>query len=149
VFDYLADLGNHWRIARRFVDVVDLDGPAPRAPADTGTIRLRGPLGVRRTARIKMTAARAPRLMIGTAEIGSRTRARVSWTLARRLHDTRVRLSAEVDDAGALDRAMLALGGRRWLERRFAETLSALAHELAPAGGDAAQEDDRSVVDVS
>jgi hypothetical protein len=130
VFDFLSDLGNHWRLARCFIDVIELDAGRPGGAPDSATVRLRGPLGLRRIARTKVTAARAPRLMIGTAELGTRTRARVSWTLARRLHETRVRLTAEVDGAGRIDRAMLALGGRRWLERRFADTLAALVEEL-------------------
>jgi hypothetical protein len=149
VFGYLSDLGNHWRLARRFIDVVELDGPEGGAPADRGVVRLHGPLGVRRTARTKVTAARSPRLMIGTAEIGSKTRARVSWTLARRMHATRVRLAAEVDAAGPLDRAMLALGGRRWLERRFAGTLAALAQQLSPAADEGAPADRAAVADVT
>ena len=133
VFEFLSDLGNHWRLARSFIDVIELDGGRPGGTPDSATVRMRGPLGLSRMARTKVTAARAPRLMIGTAEVGSRTRARVSWTLARRLNETRVRLSAEVDGAGRIDRAMLALGGRRWLERRFADTLAALADELRAA----------------
>ena len=130
VFDFLSDLGNHWLLASRFVEVVELDRSSPGAPCDSGIVRLRGPLGLRRTAHTKVTAARAPRLMIGTAEVPGGTRARVSWTLARRLGETRVRLSAEVDCARWLDRLLLALGGRRWLERRFQETLEALGADL-------------------
>jgi hypothetical protein len=130
VFDFLSTLGNHWRIARCFIEVIELDSSLPGGEPDSATVRLRGPLGVSRIARTKVTAARAPRLLIGTAELGSRTRARVSWTLARRLTETRVRLSAEVDGAGALDRALLAVGGRTWLERRFAQTLDTLVEEI-------------------
>jgi hypothetical protein len=133
VFELLSDLGNHWRLASCFVDVIDLDSSRPGGVPDRATVRLRGPLGVSRTVRTKVTAARSPRLLIGTAEIGSRTHARVSWTLARRLNETRVRLSAEVDGAGPADRAMLALGGRRWLERRFTQTLDALVEEMSTA----------------
>jgi hypothetical protein len=130
VFDFLSDLGNHWRLASRFVEVVELDRSNPDGPCDSGIVRLRGPLGLRRTATTKVTAARPPRLMIGTAEVAGGTRARVSWTLARRLGETRVRLSAEVDCPSSLDRLLLALGGRRWLEHRFRETLASLATEL-------------------
>jgi hypothetical protein len=130
VFDFLSDLGNHWRLAICFVEVIELGAGRPGGAPDSATVRLRGPLGLSRIAQTKVTAVRAPRLMIGTAEVGSRTRARVSWTLARRLNETRVRLSAEVDGAGPFDRAMLALGGRRWLERRFADTLAALTSEM-------------------
>jgi Polyketide cyclase / dehydrase and lipid transport len=130
VFDFLSDFANHCRLASRFVEVVELESARNGGAADRGVVRLRGPLGLRRTASTKVTAARPPRLMIGTAEIAGGTRARVSWTLARRLGDTRVRLAAEVDCTSRLDRLLLALGGRRWLERRFEETIEALAGAL-------------------
>jgi Polyketide cyclase / dehydrase and lipid transport len=133
VFGFLSDLGNHWRLASRFVEVVELESAGNGGSADRGRVRLRGPLGMRRTARTRVTAARPPRLLIGVAEIPGGTRARVSWTLASRLGETRVRLAAEVEDARPLDRLLLALGGRRWLERRFSETLDALASELGVA----------------
>ena len=130
VFAFLSDLGNHWRLASRVVEVVERESARNGDAANRGVVRLRGPLGMRRTARTTVTAARPPRLMIGTAEIAGGTRARVSWTLAARLGQTRVRLAAEVENARRLDRLLLALGGRRWLERRFHETLAALAAEL-------------------
>jgi hypothetical protein len=130
VFDFLSDLGNHWLLASRFVEVVELQSSQPGSPPDSGTVRLRGPFGMRRTARTRVTAARPPRLMLGTAEVADGARARVSWTLARRLGQTRVRLAADIEGTGRLDRVLLRLGGRRWLERRFEETLEALAAEL-------------------
>jgi hypothetical protein len=135
VFAFLSDLGNHWRLASRFVEVVELESARNGDSADRGVVRLRGPLGLRRTARTTVTAARAPRLMIGTAEISGGTRARVSWTLGQWLGQTRVRLSAEVDHMSRPDRLLLALGGRRWLEHRFRETLAALAAELQAREG--------------
>lgn len=130
VFDFLDDLANHWRLVDRFVEVIELDGPLGRPP-ESGLVRLCGPLGVRRTVRTRVTAARRPRLIIGTAELGDHTRARVSWTLAGRLGQTRVRLAAEVEHASMLDRLLLALGGRAWLRRRFAHGLEALAARFA------------------
>ena len=130
VFAFLADLGNHWIVADRFVEVIDLHRPGG-IRAEGGEVRLRGPLGVRRTVTTRVVAAKAPRLLIGTAELGSGTRARVSWALAGHLESTRVRLAASVERAGALDRALLALGGRWWLRRRFAATLDGLVEEFA------------------
>ena len=141
VFDFLSRLENHWRIAGRFVDVVSLDEASHGAAG--GTVRMHGPLGVRRSARTTVTAVRAPRLLIGVAELPGGTRARVSWTLAGRLGQTRVRLAAHVEHASPLDRALLALGGRAWLRRRFGDTLAELQRELA-ADRDAAVEAPRS-----
>ena len=144
VFDFLSDLRNHWRVTDRFVEVRSL-GASDGVRTDSGRVRVRGPFGLGRTATTRVVASRPPRLMIGTAEIGPRTRARVSWTLAGRLGSTRVRLVAEIEDASPLDRLLLALGGRWWLRRRFASTLDHLAREMgsrsraAEPGGRAAR----------
>jgi carbon monoxide dehydrogenase subunit G len=76
VFDFLSDLENHWRLVDRFVEVPELN-------ADGALVRLRGPLGVRRTVRTRVTETRRPRLIVGTAELRGSTCARVTWTLAR------------------------------------------------------------------
>src|SRR4051812_21229754 len=128
VFDFLSDLANHWRLVDRFVEVLSLDG-------DSAVVRLRGPLGVRRTVHTHVTAERSPRLIIGVAELPSGTRARVSWTLAGRMGQTRVRLAAEVEHAGPLDRLLLALGGRVWMRRRFSFGLERLAERFASGDG--------------
>ena len=128
VFDFLCDLGNHWRLVDRLVTVVSLEGDPP----DRAVVRLRGPLGVRRTVHTHVTASRAPRLLIGVAEMGE-TRALVSWTLAPHLgRHTRVRLAAEVERAGTLDRLLLACGGRAWMRRRFGYGLTRLAERFQP-----------------
>jgi hypothetical protein len=130
VFAFLADLGNHWMVTDRFVSVVDLHGPE-QGPADGGVVRLRGPLGVRRTVTTRVAASKPPRLLIGTAQIGAVTRARVSWALASHGESTRVRLAAAVERASALDRVLLRVGGRLWLARRFEATLDGLVEEFA------------------
>lgn len=137
VFEFLSDLEHHWRLVDRFVQVRELDGPDGQA-ADGGVVRLRGPLGVRRTARTRVTESQPPRLIIGTAEMGSATRAVVSWTLEAERGQTRVRLAASVERAGTLDRLLLALGGRRWMRRRFEAALERLAARFAGLGTPAA-----------
>ena len=140
VFAFLADLGNHWMVADRFVSVVDLHGPE-QGPADGGVVRLRGPLGVRRTVTTRVVASKPSRLLIGTAEIEGGTRARVSWSLAEHRGATRVRLAAAIERASALDRLLLRVGGRAWLQRRFDATVDGLVEEFASgrrgAGGQA------------
>ena len=121
VFAFLSDLSNHWRLVDRFVDVLSLEDSA-------GLVRLRGPFGVRRTVRTRVTRSDEPSLIVGTAELGRRTRAIVSWEIEPRdTATTRVRLTAEVERASWPDRLLLALGGRMWLRRRFAFGLSRLA----------------------
>jgi len=126
VFEFLSDLGNHWLLTDRYVHVVSLDGSAG------GVVRIRGPLGwPRRSARTHVKAMRAPRLIIGVAELGDGTRARVSWTLATRGDRTRVRLAAEIERAAPVDRLLLALGGRHYMQRAFADALAQLAERFA------------------
>jgi len=126
-FAFLADLANHWRLIDRWARIDDVAGDGRSA-----IVRLRGPLGMRRTARTQVVAAVAPFAMVGEARVGRRTVGRVRWTLARDGAGTQVTLAAHVPAAGPLDRALLALGGRRWLRRRFAGALALLAAE-APA----------------
>jgi uncharacterized protein YndB with AHSA1/START domain len=125
VFEFLCNLENHWLLADRHVSVVSLNGDG-----DGGVVRINGPLGLRRTAHTQVTASRRPRLMIGTAELGDGTRARVSWTLASRMNQTRVRLAATVEHASPLDRVLLALGGRFWMRRMFRHTLDHLVERF-------------------
>ena len=94
---------------------------------------MRGPFGLARTAATRVEGTRPPDQMFGAADVGARTHARVTWTLAPAGGGTEVTLAAEVERDSALDRLLLAAGGRRWLERRFQEVLEALAERLAPA----------------
>ncbi len=129
-FDYLRDLENHWRIAGRFMEVLSLSGP-PGAH-DGGLLRLHGPCGLRRTVRTSIAELDPPESIVGVAEAGQRTRARVSWHLEPAGEGTRVTLRVAVDEAARADRLLLALGGRRWLRRRLRLVLRALAQ--TPAG---------------
>ena len=126
VFDFLADLENHCGLADRFIEVVQLDR-APDGRANGGRVRMRGPFGVGRTAATRVLAAEAPRLMVGTAELGRRTRAFVRWKLSGSDGGTRVRLEARIDRTGAFDRLLLMVGARAWLEPRFSAVLQRLA----------------------
>jgi hypothetical protein len=125
LFELLADLENHWRLAAGFIEVETLDWDEEGRSVG-GRVRMRGPLGLRRTATTRVLAADPERGLVGMAEIGSRTRAFVRWRLRPAGSGTDVRLEATVDRAGLLDGLLLRLGGRRWLERRFAGALEAV-----------------------
>jgi uncharacterized protein YndB with AHSA1/START domain len=112
VFHFLSELENHWALAGRWVEVVALED-------STGRVRIRGPLGLRRTASTKVIDAEPNRVMHGVAELSGGTRARIAWELSEEADGTSVRLSAEVDHATLPDRILLALGGRTWMARRF------------------------------
>jgi hypothetical protein len=133
VFAFLSRLENHWRLAGPWIDVVHLQGSPDGG--DGGAVRIRGPLGLSRTARTAVLRADPPREMCGRAEVGSRTRARVTWTLAPEDGATRVHLEAEVEEAGALDRLLLSLGGEAWLRGRFRAVLSRLAELFSDGFG--------------
>lgn len=132
VFVFLSALENHWTVAGRWVQLVRLD-----PDAEGGRVRIHGPVGMRRTATTRVHATDPPRSIRGSARLGA-TCAQVSWTLlARGAGSTEVRLAAVVVRAGRLDRALLALGGARWMRRLFTITLARLAAEVpahAPIG---------------
>jgi uncharacterized protein YndB with AHSA1/START domain len=135
LFAFLSDLENHWRVADRFVEVVSLDGP-PGA-RHGGAVKVKGPLGLARTASTTVEETESPSRLMGRADVPPGTTARVRWTLTPEDGGTRVELAAEVERASVLDRVMLALGGRRWLEARFRGTLDRLALEAGIRGAPA------------
>jgi uncharacterized protein YndB with AHSA1/START domain len=129
LFAYLADLEQHWQLADRFIEVVSLERPQG-GPARGGVVRMRGPLGISRVARTQVVEAHPPTKLSGSATVGAGTEARVSWTLTPAGDRTRVRLEATVDHASLLDRLLLMLGGRRWMDRRFAGILATLEQRV-------------------
>jgi hypothetical protein len=129
VFAFLADRNNHWQLAGRRIEPLEIGEDAKGQLS--GVVAIRGPFGVRRKARTRIVTMREPRLLGGIAEIGGRTRAEVRWDLDELPgRGTRVVLSASVSSAGRLDRLLLGLGGRVWMERVFAGTLELLAGQL-------------------
>ena len=124
VFAFLSDLENHWKLTGRWVEAVALDH-------SNGTVRIHGPLGLRRTARTIVVDAEPDRVMHGTAVLSGGTVARIAWELGEAPRGSSVRLSAEIDQAALPDRALLALGGRAWMKRRFQAILARLEEQVA------------------
>lgn len=89
-------------------------------------MRIRGPLGLSRVARTRVVAAEEPRELRGRAEIGRGTVGAVRWTIEPSGGGSRVTLSAVVEEAQLFDRAILVLGGKRFLRRGFADALAQL-----------------------
>ena len=118
LYERLADLRGHWQLAGRWVQPLELR-------EDGGIVRVVGPAGLHRTIHTTLTDAREPERVAGEARIG-RTRAAIQWLLEENGSGTIVTLRADVLETGGLDRAMLALGGRRWMQGRFAATLERL-----------------------
>jgi uncharacterized protein YndB with AHSA1/START domain len=124
VFRFLSELHNHWKLTGRWVEAVMLDD-------SNGRVRIHGPLGLRRTATTVVVDAQPDHLIEGTAELSGGTRARIAWELSEDAGGTAVRLSADVDHASLPDRTLLALGGERWMTRRFDAILARLDEQFA------------------
>ncbi len=77
--------------------------------------------------------------MRGTGTIESRMSGSVRWRLEEEGAQTRVHLSAGVENASPFDQGLLALGGRAWLERRFLDVLHCLAERFSEGEGEAAR----------
>jgi hypothetical protein len=118
LYALLADLRGHWDLAGRWVHALELR-------ADGGTVRVRGPVGLRRTVSTELVALDAPQRVAGLAHSGA-TRAAISWDLAPSDGGTLVTLRADLLQTGPLDGLLLTLGGRAWMKRRFAATLQRL-----------------------
>ena len=123
VFEFLADLRNHWRLERRFLEVEDM-------VSDGGTIRLTGPLRMSRKARTRVLEATPPSRVAGRADLRGGTVGLVSWEIRPSEGGALVRLAAEVPHASIPDRVFLVLGGRRWFRSLFEQALENLEAEL-------------------
>lgn len=123
VFRFLSQLENHWKLADRWIEVVELDD-------GSGRVRIRGPLGLRRTARTTVVDTEADHLIHGTAELSGGTVAKIAWHLNEDASGTSVRLVGQVERVAAADRMLLALGGERWLRHRFSRILETLARQF-------------------
>ena len=121
VFAFLADLRNHWQLSRRFAELEQIDGDR-----QGGRVRIRGPLGLSRVATTRVEGAVPTREVRGHAAVGRSTVGAVRWTIEPSDGGSRVTLAAEVVRASALDRVVLALGGRLLLQRMFAEAVEQL-----------------------
>ena len=131
VFDFLADLRNHALLSPGSVQLGSLE--SQNGLPIQAIVRLRGPLAIRRAARTAIVDARHPAVIRGRARIGRRTRASITWTIAGRENHSSVSLLVAVEEASFLDGMLLRLGGRRWLQRRFADALARLGDQLAGA----------------
>jgi hypothetical protein len=130
VFTFLSDLDKHWLLADRSIELISLE--AQDGVRQGGTVRLHGPLALHRTARTRVLDMSPPDELVGSAELGRRTRALVRWTLSPRGNRTTVRLSATVLTLAVSDRLLLAAGGKPWLRARFAATIARLAEQVGP-----------------
>jgi hypothetical protein len=78
-----------------------------------------------------VTTAIAPRRFGGTVTASTRTQAGAWWTVEPSAGGALVALQAQIFPRGIVDRVLLALGGRWWLERRCRRVVARLGVELA------------------
>lgn len=116
LYAFLAALDNHWLLTDRFVSLVSLHGPVQSRTG--GEITIRGPWGLHRHARMWLEADDHPERLAGTALVGRRTVAHVTWALTPVAGGTAVELAASILEASVLDRALLLVASP-WLQRRF------------------------------
>jgi hypothetical protein len=128
LYAFLATLDNHWLLTDRFVSLVRLHGPAQSRTG--GEITIRGPWGLRRHARTWLDTDEHGSRLVGTAVVGRRTVARVTWALTAIPGGTDVALTASVLAASPLDRALLIVAAP-WLRRRFLAAILRLEQEAA------------------
>jgi hypothetical protein len=128
LYGFLAALDNHWLLTDRFVSLVRLHGPVQSRTG--GEITIRGPWGLRRHARTWLDADEHALRLVGTAVVGRRTVARVTWALTPIAGGTDVELAVAVLAAGLIDRALLVVAGP-WLRRRFLEAIVRLEEQVA------------------
>lgn len=130
VFGFLGELENHWRLSPCF-QVLELDRNDLGA-ATGGTIRVRGPIGLRRTVRTRVEEVDPPTGMRGSA-VAEGMRAEVSWQIESGAGACVVTLSVRVVRPSWRDRTLFALGGTRWLRRQFEGILEELGEQVAAA----------------
>jgi len=126
LFGFLCSSNHHARLEVPGISLLALD--AGGGSLRGGLVSVGGPLGLRRLVRTRVVLIDPPARLAGHARLDSGTEAHVSWTL-RRCGDraTAVELTAVLGPVARVDSLLLALGGRGWLRRRFAETLGRLA----------------------
>ena len=78
VFSYIARLENHWELTDGSIEVMAMHRAPSGGPAVGGRLRLRGPVGIRRTVRIRVLGREPPNRHEGMAGGGGPTAARVS-----------------------------------------------------------------------
>jgi hypothetical protein len=126
LYEFLSTLDNHWLLADRFVSLVRLHGPVDSRTG--GEITICGPWGLRRHARTWLDVDEDGLRLVGTAVVGRRTLARVTWTLTPIPGGTDVELTASILTAGLLDRALLLVAAP-WLRRRFLGAIERLEEQ--------------------
>jgi uncharacterized protein YndB with AHSA1/START domain len=119
VFNLLETFDHHLDLVSERVERLERYQEGPR-------VRLRGPLGVSRTVRTRLTYARRPESIVGRIDAGGRTRGTVRWSIQRSGAGSWVQVEGRAEALGWMDRLLAILGGRRWLNRSIELALERL-----------------------
>ncbi len=131
VREFLSDPVNQWRLASGFADVVGLQPAGARCDA-----RLRLPLGARLRASLYVKGSRTARVLTAEVKLRRTTVAWATWILTSYRGTTEVDLAVHLKSRSLGARLVLRLGGRRWIARRLALALAALATTSARVAED-------------
>lgn len=123
IFEYLEELERHLELIS--------DRALPESVTPTGSrLRLRGPLGIGRTVSTTLTHSQAPHSIVGRARVGGRTHGTVRWSIEPSGQGSWVQVVAGAETIGLVDRVLLTIGGRRWLERSLELALERLEDRM-------------------
>jgi uncharacterized protein YndB with AHSA1/START domain len=130
IFAFLAEPDRHWQLLGRRLE------PLRAYDGERSQVRLRGPLGIRRTLWIRLATERPPHELVGRVEAGGgATIGTVRWLVeAAGPIASAVELTAGTELAGWLDRLLLLAGGAHWLRRSLELTLAALDERVGRPG---------------
>jgi hypothetical protein len=136
VFAFLDHLENHQRLAPSSIEMLYLH--TGRDGGVHALIRLRGPLGVERTARTDLWPTPVEsEYVAGRAAIGARTEASVTWMIEADRRGSVVTVLVSVLSTDLRDGFLLRVGARRWVAGQLRNALDRLSEELAPAAANA------------
>jgi hypothetical protein len=129
IFPLLCDLDRHHHLTDGGMRILRLDGQRGRRTG--GLVELRGPLGIKRLVRTRVSGAEPGRRLWGIAETQQGARAHVEWRLRPCDHDrTSVQVRIRVEATNWPERLLLALGGRTWLRARMRAALRRMGQQL-------------------
>ena len=130
VFAFLDRLDRHFHLLGSRAEL--------RVDGSTGAlVRLRGPAGLRRSARTSVVHSRAPESIVGLAVTNSGSRGVIRWSIRAAGTGSIVEVLTRADMLAPLDALLLALGGRRWLARSLELALAALDDHMQRPSGEA------------
>ena len=138
VFEYLADVANHWEFSDHYVKDFRLTREDSYGLGAGARYRLDAPLNRFDWADVTIAELQAPRRIVLRGRTGkfNRNRMVTVYTLEPGPGDgTRVRLTIETEPAKLSDRIQEGLGGRRWMKRQQSKALRRLRSILEDGEG--------------